>query len=312
MKSSFASTFASFTGLLALGALAGCSAPAPTSLADGEVGSAESPLVDAPIDDKHTFNVGVCQGTVAADGTCGGSHCSGTLVAPNVVLTAQHCINGIEYAEKWCDSSFTGNADPDAAIQITTGSSSKLPGNEWYGVKEVLVPGANLCRDDIALLILSARVPSKEARPVAMAIGRDIDRRPPSHVAVVGRGAIDSTYDPETYEYSDDDGGLRRRILQNIPVVCTPGTAAGCDVVDFSSTFNTPQTMFAIGRSLEAGDSGTAIFDQRTFNVFPTVLGVASSITFGPDGKSITGLVTRLDTHTHFLLSGLFKAFLTR
>jgi hypothetical protein len=297
---------------LALAAASGCSVPTDEAPEEA-VSETQAALSNAPLDATHKFNVGVCLGTLKADGTCKGSLCSGTLVAPNVVLTAQHCIYDIEYADTWCGSSFTDQRLEDAPVRITTSDSTVVGSPKWYEVKDVLVPAKNLCHDDIALLILSSHVPVHEAFPVAMSLSRDIDQSPPSEVAVVGRGSIDSTLDLETFEQTSDDGDLKRRILEHIPLVCAPGTAAGCDVEDYTSpptnTFNIPSSMFAIGRALEGGDSGTGIFDQRTFNWFPSVIGVATATTFDANGKSKVGLITRIDTHRAFILEGMFKAW---
>lgn len=309
-----------FVSLMSAAALSlsvvGCSGTPEGEESASEVGSVESGLANAPIDTKHKFNVGLCMGDLKADGTCTGYHCSATLVAPNVVLTAQHCIYGIEYAERWCDSRFTNERLSDSPIRVTTSDSSVSGTPKWYDAADVHVPAKSLCGDDIALVTLKTRVPLREAIPVPMAIGRDIDRNPPRSVAIVGRGGLDSTLDLETFDYTDDDGGLKRRILENVPVVCTPGTAAGCDVEDYSSpptnTFNVPSSLFAIGRSLESGDSGTAIFDQRTFRLVPAVIGVAMATTFDANGKTKVGLVTRIDTHRDFIARTMLQAIFAR
>lgn len=291
----------------------GCAADAPAD--DVSVGTNEEALTNAPADPAHHFNVGVCMGDLQADGSCKGSHCSGTLVAPNVVLTAQHCVFDIEYAESWCDSTFTETRFSDKPLRITTSSSSKKPGAKWYDVDDVYVPAKNLCHDDIALLTLKSRVPSREAIPVPIAIGRDIARNPPSAVAIVGRGAIDSTLDLETYDYTDDDGGLERRILQNVPFTCVASPGRTCEAVDYTSPnnrFSVPPSMFAIGRALESGDSGTAIFDQRGFGFVPVVIGVATATTVDQNGKTAAGLVTRVDIHRDFVVRTMLRALLRR
>jgi hypothetical protein len=71
-----------------------------------EVGSQDSPLVNAPLAPldtvpPHRFSVGVCTGVLNTNPNLGevgacltsgpASRCTGTLVAPNLVLTARHC-----------------------------------------------------------------------------------------------------------------------------------------------------------------------------------------------------------------------------
>ena len=300
---------------LLLAVFAGCAVSADES-ADSEekFGEVQSALNNAPLDTEHTFSVGICSGGLRADGTCASLLCSGTLVAPNVVLTAQHCVNSINYAEKWCDSTFGGRNSTNP-IRITTSDSVRDPNPVWHDVREVLVPEANvICHDDVALLYLSTPVPKEVARPVAISVFRDIDRLPPAAVAIVGRGLVDSLIDPVTKVRTTSNGGYKRRILEDVPVVCTPGSAAGCDVVDYTSPptnmFNVPASMFAIGGSIESGDSGSAIFDQASFGTFPSVIGVASASTRGPDGKVNTAIITRVDTHRKFIVRGVLKGYL--
>ena len=109
-------------------ALAACAAPTGPDDADDSspVSSTESALLGAPIDQGHKFAVGVCGGPLSegTSGTCTADKCSGTLVAPNVVLTAQHCIFDIRYAAQWCDSSFSRKHVTDAPMRLTTSDST--------------------------------------------------------------------------------------------------------------------------------------------------------------------------------------------
>src|SRR5690606_11350585 len=90
-------------------------------------------------------------------GGASGLVCTGTLVAPNVVMTARHCI---EEGNPGCDDSFTGVAKY-VSVSVTTDGGT-------YSVASTRVPsGSRPCGDDLALLVLSSPVPATDGSPVA-------------------------------------------------------------------------------------------------------------------------------------------------
>ncbi len=99
--------------------------------------------------------------------------CSGSLLAPNLVLTARHCIAQIgdgSSEQVDCDTStFTAKYDP-RQIFVSTDAEPQTSGGRLYSVQEIReAPGGSskVCGFDVALLILSGSgVPAGAATPI--------------------------------------------------------------------------------------------------------------------------------------------------
>ena len=131
-----------------------------------------------------------------------GGICSGTLIAPNLVLTAQHCIAELpgEYID--CSRSRFGATNSPRNIYITTDTTISQNGR-FYGVREVLVPqDSNLvCGNDIALLILSQNIPGSIATPVVPRLDEPVRRF--EQYTAVGYGHIGNGSGSGTRRYID-------------------------------------------------------------------------------------------------------------
>jgi len=128
-----------------------------------DIGAVEQPIEGGYVDDVTTHVVGL----VHLDNQSIAS-CSGTLIAPNVVLTAQHCVaDSSDGGSVLCGSTRFYPAHEASSFYVTTKSSLSQNPADYRQVAEVLVPpgGDAFCNHDQAILILDEAVPPEEAVP---------------------------------------------------------------------------------------------------------------------------------------------------
>jgi MYXO-CTERM domain-containing protein len=185
----------------------------------------------------------------------GRSICSGTLIAPNLILTAQHCVAETG-SQVFCGVSDFGDQYPAELILATPATSMFNTGN-FYSAQEVVVPPEtnDLCGFDVALLILEENVPADQALFTIPRI--DLPVLAGEEYSAIGYGHI-----------GDNSGAGTRRRLDGLSVQC-----AGDDCPFWS--FAQP-TEFVGGEGVCQGDSGGPALD-----VDGQVIGVVSR---GPEG----------------------------
>ena len=84
----------------------------------------------------------------------GAAICTGVLVAPNLVLTAGHCVRAM--------------ADDPAVIRFDAGWIDGRPAGRGQGA-EVLLAGSVGSAEDLALVVLEGAFPAEVARPLPLA-----------------------------------------------------------------------------------------------------------------------------------------------
>jgi len=196
--------------LLAMG-VAGCAAPdQPTAIA-----RRRQAVEGGEIDEVHSAVFRVATRTQGFNGLC-----SASLIAPNLLLTARHCV--AETAERAVDCTIDefGRTLSTGELLFSNAVTPEL-GSRWFSPQQVLVrEESTFCGNDMALVILEEVVPDTVAaamspRLTSISVGELYD--------AVGYGGSDASADDAEYG--------TRRFRTGLSVSCV-GKSCGEGVSD--------------------------------------------------------------------------------
>lgn len=152
-----------------------------------------------------------------------GGLCTATLIAPNLLLTARHCVSartGDDHV--LCGDAALGEPHPADAF-FTTNDPHPRDGSPFFEATEVRVPagGIDTCGYDIALVILKQNVPAGISTPAVPRIDREV--LPGERYTAVGYG-----------QNGDGNASGKRMQLAGLRIACEPGTCGeGVESTEF-------------------------------------------------------------------------------
>jgi hypothetical protein len=213
--------------------------------------------------------------------------CTGTLIAPNLILTAHHCVADLNSSDGQsvdCASTTFDPPHPASSLIVSLEANVGQEGLDPYQVAQVwLPPGAGnlLCGKDIALLRLSRSVPANVAQPIVPRLDDEVSAN--EQFAAIGYGLQDP---------NDERGetiGHRMRV-NDAMVFCT-GASCGADFVTQDEW---------IGESpVCSGDSGGPALDGE---------GRVAGVTSRGDPQCTLGIYTSVHAWRDFISRGAHDA----
>lgn len=270
--------------VLAAGAILGLSASVGCEhQAAEELGHADTPIIGGQLDTTHKGVVSLMKQVP------GGFYpaCSGTLLTQNLVLTAHHCVAGLNSADGEsveCGKTQFKATEAASTMLVSIEANVGAENVDPFRVTQVWVPegDSSVCGRDVALLLLAGSgVPANQATPIAPGLSQEL--APDEVFAAIGYGLQDAT------DMTGQTAGHRMSVT-TAKVFCD-GAACGTDMVKAGE--------FIADSPVCSGDSGGPALDKA---------GHVSGVTSRGDDKCTVGIYSSVSAWRDFIVEKTFVA----